>query len=443
MSLLYTNYLFSPSIVIILIVHSLQDTSEEGDASPESGKDVQSPSTTIRNALNPEGNFPTPPAKWVDWLKNTKGLAKGTQGLYKHCVEMFLGFVAHELPESTPTLYHCWDFVLNKRFFAKLSSATNPSSKINYYNAIAAARLYMETEGRHPVDYLKLGKRFSILSKTLSNQRSIYLAESKDSSTREVGLLRSVYLEIYHSESMWTQLHRIYARLESSESSVTISELTFANGFLAFVLLINNFARSGNISLLESEPMAEALTNSLGKYREQYPDDDINNAPRRLDRSKLVPAVVQIPVCTKTGKPQAIAILRQRDVEGLLLYQRFVRSKPPCKLQTTKFFFNTKGASLGKDVLFYLRHISRKAGLKGFTVNNLRRAMETENDLSTDSSAKEIVSYHLGHTNSTVNKFYLKKDHRHAVEASSRLLLILENLAEREEEKVSHASLIF
>ena len=90
-------------------------------------------------------------------------------------------------------------------------------------------------------------------------------------------------------------------------------------------------------------------------------------------------------------------VLRQRDVEGLLLYHRFVRSKPPCKLQTTKFFFNTKGASLGKDVLFYVRTISRKAGLKSFTVNNLRKAMETENDLSANSVDKKIVSDHLGH----------------------------------------------
>ena len=88
------------------------------------------------------------------------------------------------------------------------------------------------------------------------------------------------------------------------------------------------------------------------------------------------------------------------------MYHRYVRTNPPSEVKTTKFFFNTKGGQLGKDVLFYLRQTAMKSGIKGFTINSLRRAAETENALLDNfPSDKTITSTFLGHSEATAKKF--------------------------------------
>ena len=141
-----------------------------------------------------------------------KGLAKGTKTLYKYCASMFLGYVSHELPNRPATIWYCWDHALVKRFFAKLRSATNPSSAINFHCALASIRLYMRLNGNRPSDYLNILSKFDLLMKTAQQERSVYVVESKYDSKKEVGLLCAVYLQIYHSESIWLKLRQIFKR---------------------------------------------------------------------------------------------------------------------------------------------------------------------------------------------------------------------------------------
>ena len=350
---------------------------------------------------------------------------------------MFLGYVSHELPNRPATLWYAWDHALVKRFFARLRTATNPSSAVNFYSALACIRLYMRLNGNRPEDYLNILTKFQLLMNAAMQERSIYIAESKDSSTKEVGLLRAIFLRIYHSESKWLKLHKIFKRLENSGTKVTNSELTFLNGFLGFLLLCQNGMRSGTLDQLESEPTANALTQALGEFRHQHPDEDVQNASRRLDRTKMEPAIIRVPVGTKKGKPEDVCILAPRDQEALLSYHRFIRANPPSPVTTSKFFFNSRGTNLGKDVLYYLRQIAQKEGIKAFTVNTLRHAFEVENALDQEPLDRSIVSAHLGHSKLIAEKFYLVRDKRHAVQASNRLLFFLENEGEKDEKKVS------
>ena len=296
----------------------------------------------------------------------------------------------------------------------------------------------MRLNGNRPDDFSNLLEKFALQLRLAQQERNLYIAEAKVGSTKEEGLLRRVYLQIYHSEEHWRRLHEIFSRLRNSGSKVTVKELTFLNGLLGFVVLAPNPLRTGNLNLLESAPMEKALAQSLGEYRKKFPDEDINKAPRRLDRSKTIAAVVRIPVGSKTGQPVDLVILRPRDQEALLMYHRYVRTNPPSEVKTTKFFFNTKGGQLGKDVLFYLRQTAMKSGIKGFTINSLRRAAETENALLDNfPSDKTITSTFLGHSEATAKKFYFIEDERHVVKAASRLLFFLEDAGEKEEKKVS------
>ena len=99
------------------------------------------------------------------------------------------------------------------------------------------------------------------------------------------------------------------------------------------------------------------------------------------------------------------------------------------------------GTCLGSELAFYLRQIRQKEKLKGFTVNHLRHALEIENAL--DQNSSENLSSHLGHNASTVKRYYLIKDPRHAVQAANRLMFIMEDIGEKEETKVSRITFSF
>ena len=183
--------------------------------------------------------------------------------------------------------------------------------------------------------------------------------------------------------------------------------------------------------------MVNALTQALGEFRQKHPDEDIQNASRRLDRTMVVPAIIRVPVGTKKGVPEDICILRPQDQEALLLYHKLVRANPPSPVTTSKFFFNSRGTRLGKDALYYLRHLAQSVGIKSFTVNTFRHALEGENALDHVPLDRSIVSSHLGHSKRIADKYYLIRDERHAVQASNRILFCMENEGEREEKKVS------
>ena len=308
--------------------------------------------------------FPDPPEDWLKWLKDDKRLEPPTRTLYRHCTKMYLGFVANQLKEklSSPSaldlMWYLWDYTMNKRFFAKLKLATNDSSAGNYYAAFVNGRLWMKNEGQCPTDYITILNKLDLLHEVARRKRGEYVEDARNRSTTEHGLLRIFYLRIYHSASMWRRLYLIYAKLEKSGQSITSSDLTFVNGFLSYILLGTNYMRTGNISLLESQPMEKILAQSLGEFHARFPEEDIHNSPRRLDRSKMVPAVIRIPKGTKTKKPVDIVLLRPRDIDAFLRYSRFVRRNPPCEVTTSKFFINSKG--LFPCIILYILSVSKQ-----------------------------------------------------------------------------------
>ena len=289
---------------------------------------------------------------------------------------MFLGFVSKELEgklaSTSPIslMWFLWDININKRFFKKLKTATNKSSMGNYYSAFASGRLWMEGEGNCPQDYIRIMGKLDLLSEAAKKKRLEYIEDNKNSSTKEDGILRTVYLQIYHGKSLWEHLYQIYDRLQKPGTKLTAAELTFSNGFLCYILLATNYMRSGNLSLIESKAMEKALSQSLGEFYEKFPDEDIRHSPRRLDRDKTVPAVMRIPKGTKTKKPVDVVVLRPRDVEALLLYARYVCRSAPFEIKTSKFFFNTKGECLGTELDFYLRRIRQREKLEGLALKN-------------------------------------------------------------------------
>lgn len=264
------------------------DSSDSSKAIPAIGDNsLRDRSATIRNILNPDGNFPEPSAAWITWMQEEQGLSKATRTLYKYCITLYLGFVSHEVPNSpSASLWYVWDYTLAKRFFAKLKIASNPSSVNNYHCALANVRLYMRLCGNRPDDYLVISERFQHLAKTSQKDRSAYIQKSKEGCSKSTNLLRKVYLNIYHSESKWLRMQQIFSRLQSGGPNVTPEELSFLNGCLGFVLLCSNGFRTGNIDPLESEPMAKSLAQALGEFRHNFPEDDVNDAPRVLDRIK-------------------------------------------------------------------------------------------------------------------------------------------------------------
>ena len=385
----------------------------------------------VARAIYPNGICPYPPKKWVEWLTDVKAVAKNTKSIYAYCIRLFLGYVKSLDPTRTPTLYAAWKIEICDGFFEKLKSIVNPGSVTNYYSAMAIVRRYMIQEGSKPSNFLELQDRFGMMASAAHKDRRRWIAETKGFSKKEKGVLRSFYLDCYHSPLFWSRFEDIIQKIRSEQTSLSKDELNFVNGFMIVILTAQNFKRAGNISLLEGSEMFEAVNQAFADFRFRFPDETVSSMGRRLDRSKCIPAVAKIPVSSKVGVTESVVILSPRDQKALISYYKYVRPNGPKKPNTTKFFVNTKGNALSKDVWLYLQRIANEAGINNLTFNTLRRAIETENSLSLSHllDTKPITS-HLGHGEDTANLYYRIQDSRHSVQASHKILIHLEELGE-------------
>ena len=299
----------------------------------------------------------------------------------------------------------------------------------------------MKQEGSKPPNYLGLEDRFQMQSNLAHKARKTAVEEGKSQSKKEKGVLKKFYLDVYHSASLWSRYDELIQRLRENDGEVeplSKSELLFATGFVIMLLTAQNFKRAGNAALIEADDMFNAVNQAFGDYLFRFSDESVKDAPRRLDRSRCVGAVVEIKNSTKLGTKDSMAILRPRDQRAIIHYHRYVRPNGPKKPETTKFFINGKGGPLGKDVWLYLRRIAEDGGIKDLTFNTLRKAIETENGLDRlFIPGKKAVSDHLGHSEDTAEHHYRIQDARYPVQAASRILFLLEDVGEAATELVS------
>ena len=388
----------------------------------------------VAKAFLPEGDCPFPPTSWMDWLEKIKGLSISTRSSYMNCVRIFLGHVLSLDPTLTPSLYSAWDVDICDGFFDKLKDIVKPTSVTIYFSALALVRRFMIQEGSKPSNHIALQDRFGMMAASAHRARKKAIAEEKGFSTKEKGVLRSLYLEMYHSTTFWSRFDQLVTRVRSRENlPLSKEDLSFANGFLIVLITAQNFKRAGNLSLLEGDAFFEEVNAAFADFRFRFPDEEIGGCERRLDRTKCVAAVAKIPVSSKVGITEYVVVLSPRDQQALIQYFKLIRQNGPCKPETTKFFINSKGKALGKDVWVYLQKIADQVGINDLTFNTLRRALETENALHIDpsfSANKEAVSTHLGHGELTAERDYRIDDGRQSVQAANQILFRLEQLGE-------------
>ena len=400
---------------------------------------LSEPRTRIAKALNPFGVFPKPPAAWVKFLVDSKHLSPPTVKTYVYVVTLFLGYVQYRMQNQEPLLWYAWDKDLINGFFSILKTVAKPTSLINFRSGLTSVHHYLKSTGNRPADHIELMAEFDRQSANAHRERRKFIASEKNLSVREKGLLRQFYLDVYHNEDLWAEYNSVWQDIKYAISSerkvkpaISKKRLTFATSFMVCILTTCNFKRAGNLCLLEYQSTADALLQAFSRFKKNFPKEKIGRAPRRLDPSKCVPAVLPLKCSSKKGEPERLCVIRPRDIKALLYYCNYIRDFAPCNVSTDKFFITSKGRRLPKDVWYYLRKICERAGvrgLKGVTFNTLRRAIETENALS-DSS---VVSTHLGHSSSTVQQYYVIPDDRHAVKASFQLLGLLEQLGEADD----------
>ena len=323
--------------------------------------------------------------------------------------------------------------------FSRVLSKAKPSSLVNFYSGMTSVHHYLNSTGNRPQDHIELLADFDRQAASAHRQRRQYIASEKQLSVREKGLLRLFYLEVYHNERLWDDYNNIVEDIKYAISSerkvkpaISKKKLTFATSFMLTIVTACNFKRAGNLGLLEYQSTSDSLLQAFSRFKKHFPKEKVGTAPRPLDPSKCVPAILQVKRSSKKGDPERLCVLRPRDIRALLYYCNYIRDFAPCNISTDKFFITAKGRCLPKDIWYYLSKIckiSGASGLKGITFNNLRRAAETENALS-DSS---IASSHLGHSLRTAEQYYIIQDDRHAIKASFQLLGLMEQVGEADD----------
>ena len=336
-------------------------------------------------------------------------------------------------------MWYAWDKDLFRGFFSCLETVAKPSSLVNFYSGMTSVHHYLNGTGNRPQDHIELLADFDRQAASAHRQRRQYIASEKQLSVREKGLLRLFYLEVYHNERLWDDYNNIVEDIKYAISSerkvkpaISKKKLTFATSFMLTIVTACNFKRAGNLGLLEYQSTSDSLLQAFSRFKKHFPKEKVGTAPRPLDPSKCVPAILQVKRSSKKGDPERLCVLRPRDIRALLYYCNYIRDFAPCNISTDKFFITAKGRCLPKDIWYYLSKIckiSGASGLKGITFNNLRRAAETENALS-DSS---IASSHLGHSLRTAEQYYIIQDDRHAIKASFQLLGLMEQVGEADD----------
>ena len=395
------------------------------------------PATTISDLFKPDGDFPTPPAELLDWMDEERGLAKPTKRLYKYCFSRLFGYVKKENPDEEPSMWSLWDRALLRRFFAALQTAVPPTSEINFHSAFQSGRQFMQQHGRKPVSFVDLLSSFSTWSKSAHKRRRRHMEDQNNQErTRVRNILREFYLKCYHNAEFFEEFFDIVEDIKASMKAgkvkrLSASQLAFCTGLMIVLLTSCNFKRAGNLPLIEAVPAVKALSIAFAEFKRKFPKAPVRSAKRRLDPNKSVPAILTVDRSAKKAIREKLAVIRPRDQLAMLQFFRYVRRAAPNDVTTSKFFFNSLGRALDRNVWYYLRKLGERAGLKDLTFNELRRAIETENALGNTSSL--AISSHLGHSAQTAKEYYVRPDDRHVAKTCYDLLDMFQEIGEADD----------
>ena len=253
------------------------------------------------------------------------------------------------------------------------------------------------------------------------------------------GILFKFYTDVYHNEQNWADYNSLIARIKASISSgeiirISVNDLVFATGLNMAVITANNFKRAGNMALLEGVSTIAAINKAYTDFKFRFPEESVKNSSRRLNRAKCVPAVFYVENSTKKNAKEGFALFRPRDQLCLLNYYKYVRRAAPADVITSKFFFNSNGDALNRNVHYFLEKLGEKVNFSiPLTFNVLRRAVETENMLGDKSilpGSSKAVSSHLGHSSQVAEEYYVREDDRHVAHDSYSTFLVFEEVGE-------------
>ena len=410
--------------------------------------DVGEPSNLRRGpgaiglALLPEGNIPYAPTLFKTFLRD-KGVSESTFKGNNYCIRNFFAWLKSCNPGTVPSLWSAWDVGIVKQFFAALKPVVDPTSLPCYHGALTNARLCMRHNGLKPDNWSDVDAVFKMLTNAAHKARSAVIAERKDFSKQEKNVLQRFWLDVYHSPSRWAWYNGIVKRCQDQEvensvvEPLTKEEFTEALAHCISLTTVPNCKRAGNLRLIEGQAFVKSLQEAYAKFKADNPDETVDNADRRLNRFNCHAATVDVSQGTKTMRKETFVILRPRDQKALLEFFRYIRPNGPSKPTTTKFFCNSKGDPLGKDVWVYIRKSAEKVGINGVTFNTLRRAIETENALfSHYDPRKGRVTRALGHTAFIARKHYEMQDCRQSVQDANEVEIIWETIGEADEVQV-------
>ena len=310
-------YLSILSLVKVSSVDSAEELVDAQDPAPFHSKRAVAMAATDAFAI--DGQLPELEEEFVTYLRDTRLIGDSTEKNYKPKARQFLAFV-EKLTKRPGRLEEAWNVNLSKKFFAELKKLYKPSSIMNHWATHRAIRDFLVTEGRCPENFEKINDTFDIQSKAGSRRRDQYLKQEKQLRLNDSEqLLQDIYIHIYHRQSYWEKLESLVDEIKTCIQEkkpirrLTREEFCFVVGFLAWLLVIVNMKRSGNLALLKLDSTSSALNEALVAFREKNKDVQIAKLPRKIDLSTVVPAVFEVRESTKKKELEYFCVLNPRD----------------------------------------------------------------------------------------------------------------------------------
>ena len=315
----------------------------------------------------------------------------------------------------------------------------------NYHNGAQAMRRYLRFSGNCPEHYARLDEGFLSMASVAQGRKRRH-QQSKRKLQRRQGksnLLSELHRKFYDGpiwDDFFALMDRGKVALEENRrvKKLSRSELLLCNSVLIGALTVCNFKRPGDFRSIKFEESQKQLRRAVKSFKKKFPGESMILGKGKLDRNKSAPVELVIEECSKVGGVDFACLLHPRDVHAMHLFCKFGRPFGPTPPKTECFFINGKGRSLGLGIHRYLKHLGKLTGVKNLTFNKLRSLAETENVLEDGqdqlSGTAEMVTKHLGHSESIRDKYYTRDDRRHHVQAADRLLSIVEREGSRNDD---------
>ena len=266
-----------------------------------------------------DGQLPELEEGFISYLRDTRLIGKSTENNYKPKARQFLAYV-EKITKRPGRMEEAWNVNLVKRFFVELRKLYKPSSIMNHWATQQAIRDFLVTEGRCPEDFQRINDTFDLQSKAGSRRRDQYLKQGKQLRLNDSEqLLQDIYINVYHRQSNWDKLESLVDEIKNCIKEnkpirrLTREEFCFVIGFLAWLLVVVNMKRSGNLALLKLDSTSAALNEALVAFRSKNKNVKIANLPRKLDMSMVVPAVFEVQESTKKKELEYFCVLNPRD----------------------------------------------------------------------------------------------------------------------------------